>query len=90
MQTAPRYASDIAFTPTVKTIQQLLQKLGYNVGTPDGKMGTRTASAIRLFQLQSGMRVTGDVTPEYLQRLEQERSDGAKAGRRDSPLKAVN
>ena len=38
----------------------------------------------------SGQYVTGDVTPEYLQRLEQERSDGAKAGRRDSPLKAVN
>jgi amidophosphoribosyltransferase len=38
----------------------------------------------------SGVYVTGDVTPEYLQRLEQERSDGAKAQRRDSPLKAVN
>jgi amidophosphoribosyltransferase len=38
----------------------------------------------------SGEYVTGDVTPEYLQRLEQERSDGAKALRRDSPLKAVN
>jgi amidophosphoribosyltransferase len=38
----------------------------------------------------SGQYVTGDVTPEYLQRLEQERSDGAKAQRRDSPLKAVN
>ena len=34
--------------------------------------------------------ITGDVTPEYLHRLEQERSDGAKAQRRDSPLKAVN
>jgi amidophosphoribosyltransferase len=38
----------------------------------------------------SGEYVTGDITPEYLQRLEQERSDGAKAQRRDSPLKAVN
>src|SRR6187402_147604 len=32
----------------------------------------------------SGEYVTGDVTPEYLRRLEQERSDGAKALRRDS------
>jgi len=38
----------------------------------------------------SGEYVTGDVTPEYLHRLEQERSDGARAQRRDSPLKAVN
>jgi hypothetical protein len=34
--------------------------------------------------------VTGDITPEYLARLEEERSDGAKAQRRDSPLKVVS
>jgi amidophosphoribosyltransferase len=38
----------------------------------------------------SGCYVTGDITPEYLERLERERNDGAKALRRDSPLKAVN
>ncbi|MET0280919.1 MAG: amidophosphoribosyltransferase [Steroidobacteraceae bacterium] len=38
----------------------------------------------------SGHYVTGDITPEYLERLERERSDGAKALRRDSHLKAVN
>ncbi len=38
----------------------------------------------------SGIYVTGDVTPEYLERLERERSDGAKAQRRDSPLKVVS
>ena len=37
----------------------------------------------------SGVYVTGDITPEYLARLEEERSDGAKA-RRDSPLKVVS
>ncbi len=40
----------------------------------------------------SGSYVTGDVTPEYLQRLQQERSDAAKAQRRDerrSPLRVV-
>ena len=31
----------------------------------------------------SGQYVTGDVSPEYLERLQQERSDGAKALRRD-------
>jgi amidophosphoribosyltransferase len=38
----------------------------------------------------SGIYVTGDVTPEYLERLERERSDGAKAQRRDSSLKVVS
>jgi amidophosphoribosyltransferase len=38
----------------------------------------------------SGHYVTGDITREYLERLERERSDDAKAQRRDSPLKAVN
>jgi amidophosphoribosyltransferase len=37
----------------------------------------------------SGVYVTGDITPEYLARLEQERNDGAKA-RRDGALKAVS
>jgi amidophosphoribosyltransferase len=32
----------------------------------------------------SGNYVTGDVTPEYLARLESERSDFAKATRRES------
>ena len=31
----------------------------------------------------SGNYVTGDVTPEYLARLESERSDSAKASRRE-------
>jgi amidophosphoribosyltransferase len=40
----------------------------------------------------SGEYVTGDVTPEYLNRLQEERSDAAKATRRQSrksDLKAI-
>src|SRR5262249_56201161 len=39
----------------------------------------------------SGEYVTGDVTPEYLERLQLERSDAAKLARRDRPgrLKVV-
>ena len=37
-------------------------------------MGSRTANAIRLFQLQSGLKVTGEVTPEVLDAMR------AKAG----------
>ena len=50
--------------------QNLLDKLGYKIGTADGKMGGRTANAIRLFQLQEGMKVTGEVTPELVSALQ--------------------
>ena len=38
----------------------------------------------------SGQYVTGDVTPEYLAKLQQERNDGARAARRDPQLKVVS
>jgi localization factor PodJL len=50
----------------VSTAQDLLGKLGFNIGQADGKMGGRTANAIRLFQLQEGLKVTGQVTPELI------------------------
>ncbi|RPH68011.1 MAG: hypothetical protein EHM74_07235, partial [Hyphomicrobiales bacterium] len=46
--------------------QKLLDQLGFNVGEPDGTLGTKTKNAIRLFQLQSGLEVTGEVTPQLL------------------------
>jgi len=38
------------------------QQLGYNVGPPDGLIGPRTQSAIKLFQLRNGLSETGEVT----------------------------
>ena len=38
----------------------------------------------------SGEYVTGDVTPEYLAKLQQERNDGARTARRDLQLKVVS
>jgi len=58
----------------VMTAQELLSRLGFNVGKVDGKMTARTANAIRLFQLQSGMKVTGEATPDLISALQ------AKAG----------
>jgi localization factor PodJL len=50
--------------------QGLLDQLGYNIGTADGKLGGRTSNAVRLFQLQQGMKVTGQVTPELIAAME--------------------
>lgn len=50
--------------------QKLLDRLGFNIGNPDGKMGARTTNAIRLFQLQSGLKVTGEVTEDLITQLQ--------------------
>ena len=49
--------------------QFLLNKLGFDAGTPDGKMGPKTAAAIRKFEVQTGKAKTGKVTPVLLRRL---------------------
>jgi localization factor PodJL len=53
----------------VSEVQSLLGDLGYSVGKPDGKMGSRTANAIRLFQMKAGLKVTGQITPELAAKL---------------------
>ena len=58
-----------ASSTDIEEVQRLLSRAGFSVGTPDGKMNSRTSSAIRLFQLQAGMKVTGEVTPELLAAL---------------------
>jgi photosystem II stability/assembly factor-like uncharacterized protein len=43
----------------VKRAQEALNAAGYNVGTPDGALGTRTTSAIRGFQADKGIPISG-------------------------------
>jgi peptidoglycan hydrolase-like protein with peptidoglycan-binding domain/tellurite resistance protein len=45
----------------IRTAQQALQSLGYNPGTADGVMGSRTKKAIDKFQHQEGLPVTGEL-----------------------------
>ena len=58
----------------VQEVQVLLKRLGFDVDNTNGTLGNRTRNSIRLFELQSGMRTTGEVTPDLLSRLR------AKAG----------
>ncbi len=62
----------------IRRLQELLARIGYDPGPADGKMGPRTANAIRLFQLQMGLKVNGQPTREVLALLE--RRAGAAAG----------
>ena len=50
----------------VMKVQAVLAKLGYDVGTPDGKAGPKTGDAIKAFELATGMNETGAVNPRLL------------------------
>ena len=65
-QDATQQQSSTAPQNLVGKAQSLLDKLGYNIGQADGKLGGRTTNAIRLFQLQKGLKVTGQITPELI------------------------
>ncbi len=50
--------------PITGAIQTLLAELGYAAGPADGLMGQRTRAAIRKFQQDKGLAVTGEATDE--------------------------
>jgi len=54
---APRTAAKPS--DTVRRAQQALNTAGYNVGTPDGRSGTLTTKALRKFQTDNHLAVTG-------------------------------
>jgi len=53
----------------MKLVQETLRDIGYTPGPSDGMMGLSTASALRAFQRQGGLRVTGRANPETLAAL---------------------
>ncbi len=63
-------ARPLSRAQTIREVQKLLTRLGYDAGPADGKMGNRTANAIRLFQLQSGLPVNGQPSAQVLQLLQ--------------------
>ncbi|KFL31020.1 hypothetical protein JP75_11780 [Devosia riboflavina] len=50
----------------VSRVQQALNRLGFNVGTPDGVAGPKTAEAIRTFERGTGMTESGKINPRLL------------------------
>jgi localization factor PodJL len=47
-------------------VQQALNKLGFDVGKPDGVAGRKTAEAIRAFERGTGMTESGVINPRLL------------------------
>ena len=48
----------------------MLNKLGYDVGAPDGVAGERTKDAIKRFERRNGLEETGEITIPLVTKLE--------------------
>jgi len=53
----------------IRELQIALREKGFNIGQPDGVMGTRTREALISFQRQQGFRATGQVDVETVTAL---------------------
>lgn len=62
----PTYRSSAGGNTTVRDIQAGLQHLGYSPGAADGRMGPKTAAAIRKYQQDNGMTVDGQPSQAVL------------------------
>lgn len=56
------HAEETAERSRVLTVQILLAKLGYDVSEADGRLNKETVAAIRKFEKDKGMPITGDAT----------------------------
>lgn len=50
----------------VKGVQLALRQLGFDIGTPDGMTGPKTAEAIKSFERSTGMSESGEINPRLL------------------------
>jgi membrane-bound lytic murein transglycosylase B len=52
-------------------LQQHLTRIGYDVGKPDGRLGTKTRTALRAFQRRTGAVADGFASASVLSSLRQ-------------------
>jgi peptidoglycan hydrolase-like protein with peptidoglycan-binding domain len=70
-------AAERATRQEIARVQTELNERGYDAGPADGVMGPRTRTAIRTYQSDAGMELSGRITPELLAQLEVEETDEA-------------
>lgn len=73
----------------VKTMQSKLNSAGYNTGTPDGKFGSGTDTAVRNFQRASGLTADGKAGKGTLQKLDGE-GGGSGSGSKTTGTGGLN
>ncbi len=85
----PQAATVVTQTESVRTAQTHLQTLGLEPGPIDGQLGPNTRQALRRFQEQQGLAVTGELTDPVLAALaaaveqQAETTPGARAQLRE-------
>ncbi|MCX2722244.1 peptidoglycan-binding domain-containing protein [Roseibium salinum] len=62
--------SDIDADPYLMRVQKALSELGYGPLKADGVMGENTTAAIKRFELDRGLPLTGEPGPKVIERLE--------------------
>jgi len=62
---------DLKSRDTIRFVQKSLERLGYKTGGADGAFGKRTAAAIRKFEKDNGMRVTGKISKTLIAGLQE-------------------
>lgn len=62
----------------VEEMQELLSRLGFDAGEPDGVIGSQTRAALRAFQRQAKVPPDGYPTPELLASLRQNAKGGGQ------------
>ncbi|MFH1819496.1 MAG: lytic murein transglycosylase [Pseudomonadota bacterium] len=65
----------------LKALQQALNEMGIDAGTPDGLLGPRTQTAIRVYQALHQLPVDGYPAPSVLAHVEQAHAAAAAAGK---------
>jgi len=63
------HTRDSSLVNPVKRVQIGLEELGYNPGPSDGLMGSQTREAIRQFEKDNKLEVTGKLSDELLKKL---------------------
>jgi len=61
--------SSAVYLEQMKLTQETLRSFGYAPGPTDGIMRFETASALRAFQREQGLKITGQANPETLAAL---------------------
>ena len=75
-------------SPELRQAQQTLNGLGYNTGRPDGLMGGKTRRALREFQQDQGLAVTGRLDDDTLLALRNSTDADRRPARRRSVKKS--
>jgi localization factor PodJL len=65
----PLTTASVDMEKAIRNIQAILGKNGFDAGTPDGKMGAKTVSAIKAFQTSVGQEPTGKINDALVKEL---------------------